>query len=50
MLKAIAFEVVKSKSLHLINFSSGGQVIVLKTDTALILDRCSQFEQLLMAK
>jgi hypothetical protein len=38
-IKAIAGEVVKSRSVHLINFCSGGQVITLKSATALILDR-----------
>lgn len=38
-ISAIAGEVVKSRSVHLINFSAGGQVIVSKSATALILDR-----------
>jgi len=38
-IRAIAGEVVKSRSVHLINFSGGGQVIALKSATALILDR-----------
>jgi len=38
---AIAGEVVKSRSVHLINFGGGGQVIALKSATALILDRCA---------
>ena len=38
-IKAIAGEVVKSRSVHLINFCGGGQVIALKSATALILDR-----------
>jgi len=38
-IRAIAGEVVNRKSLHLINFCSGGQVIALKSATALILDR-----------
>ena len=38
-IKAIAGEVVKSRSVHLINFGGGGQVIALKAATALILDR-----------
>ncbi len=42
-IKAIAGEVVKSRSVHLINFSGGGQVIALKSATALILDRYSQW-------
>jgi hypothetical protein len=29
--------------VHLINFSGGGQVIALKSATALILDRCPQY-------
>jgi hypothetical protein len=40
-IKAIAGEVVKSRTVHLINFSGGGQVIALKSATALILDRCA---------
>jgi len=40
-IKAIAGEVVKSSSVHLINFCGGGQVIALKSATALILDRCA---------
>jgi len=39
-IKAIADKVVKSKSVRLINFCGGGQVIALKSATALILDRC----------
>ena len=38
-IRAIAGEVVKSRSVHLINFGGGGQVIALKSATALILDR-----------
>ena len=38
-IKAIAGEVVKSRSVHLINFCGGGQVIELKSATALILER-----------
>jgi hypothetical protein len=38
-IKAIAGEVVKSRSVHLINFGGGGQVIASKSATALILDR-----------
>ena len=41
-IKAIAGEVVKSRSVHLINFSGGGQVIASKSATALILDRYRQ--------
>ena len=41
-IKAIAGEVVKSRSVHLMNFSGGGQVIALKSATALILDRYRQ--------
>jgi len=38
-IKAIAVEVVKSRPVHLIYFGGGGQVIALKSATALILDR-----------
>lgn len=38
-IKAIAGEVVNRRSVHLINLCGGGQVIVLKSATALILDR-----------
>ncbi len=38
-IKAIAGDLAKSSSVHLINFCGGGQVIALKTATALILDR-----------
>lgn len=38
-IKAIAGEVVKSRSVHLINFGGGGQIIALKSATALIQDR-----------
>ena len=38
-IKAIAGEVVKSRSVHLINFCGGGQVIELKSATAHSLDR-----------
>ena len=38
-IKAIAGEVVKSRSVRLINFGGGGQVIAVKSATALILDR-----------
>ena len=38
-IRAIAGEVVKSKSVHLIKFCCGSQVIALKSATALILDR-----------
>lgn len=38
-IRAIAGEVVKSRSVHLINFCGGGQVIALKSATTLILDR-----------
>ena len=37
-IKAIAGEVVKLSSVHLINFGGGGQVIALKSATALILE------------
>lgn len=36
-IKAIACEVVKTRSVHLRNFGGGGQVIALKSATALIL-------------
>ncbi|MGC9331243.1 MAG: hypothetical protein ACP5DZ_05115, partial [Bacteroidales bacterium] len=38
-IKAIAGEVAKSRSLHLINLCGGRQVIALKSATALILAR-----------
>ena len=38
-IRAIAGEVVKSRSVHLKNVCGGGQVIALKSATALILDR-----------
>jgi hypothetical protein len=41
-IKAIAGVVVNSRSVHLIKFSGGGQVINLKPATALILDRYQQ--------
>ncbi len=44
-IKAIAGEVVKSRSVHLIKYSGGGQVIALKSATALILDRCKQLKK-----
>jgi len=40
-IRAIAGEVVKLRSVHLTNFCGGGQVIILKSATALILDRCA---------
>lgn len=42
-IRAIAGEVVKSSSVHLINFGCGGQVIGWKSATALILDRYVAF-------
>ena len=42
-IRAIAGEVVKSRYVHLINFCGGGQVITLKSATALILDRYQIF-------
>jgi len=39
-IRAIAGEVVNSRSVHLINFCGVGQVNALKSATALILDRC----------
>ena len=41
-IRAIAGEVAKSKSVHLISFGGGGQVIALKSATALILHRYRQ--------
>lgn len=41
-IRAIAGKVVKSRSVHLINFSGGGQVIDLNSATALILNRYVQ--------
>ena len=41
-IKAIAGEVVNSRSVHLINLCGGGQVIALKSATALILNRWQQ--------
>jgi len=38
-IKAIAGVAVNSRSVHLINFCVGGQVIIFKSATALILDR-----------
>ena len=38
-IRAIAGEVVKSRSVHLFYFGDGGKVIALKSATALILDR-----------
>lgn len=38
-IKAIAGEVVKSRFVHIINFSGSGEVIALKSATALIPDR-----------
>jgi len=38
-IKAIAGEVVNSKFVYLINLCGGGQIIALKSATALILDR-----------
>ena len=38
-IRAIAGEVVNRRSVHLINFCGGGQLIALKSATALILDR-----------
>jgi hypothetical protein len=40
-IKAIAGKVVKSSSVHLINFCGGGQLIAFKSATVLILDRCA---------
>ena len=41
-IRAIAGEVVTSRSVHLMNFGSVGQIIALKSATALILVRCMQ--------
>jgi len=38
-IRAIVGEVVNRRSVHLMNFCGGGQVIALKSATALILDR-----------
>ena len=38
-IKAIAGEVVNSRSVHYINCSGGGHIFALKSATALILDR-----------
>jgi len=43
-IKAIAGEVVKSRSVHLRNFCGSGQVFALKSATAFILDRYVQGE------
>lgn len=43
-IKAIAGELVKSRSVHLINFGGGGKVIALKSATALILGRLAIIE------
>lgn len=39
-IKAVAGEVANRRSVHLINFGGGGQLIAFKSTTALILDRC----------
>jgi hypothetical protein len=44
-IKAIAGEVANQRSVHLINFCGGGQVIVFKSATALILARYQQGEE-----
>lgn len=41
-IRAIAGEVVNRRSVHLINIGGSGQVIALKSATALILDRYRQ--------
>ena len=41
-IRAIAGAAETSRSVHLINFGGGGQVIALKSATALILDRYGQ--------
>lgn len=43
-IRAIAGEVIKSSSVHLIDFCGGRQAIVLKSATALILGRCVQLK------
>jgi|GEM_PF-1574657 hypothetical protein len=40
-IRAIAGEVMNLRFMHLIKFCVGGQVIALKSATALILDRCA---------
>lgn len=42
-IRGIAGEMANSRSVHLIKFSGGGQVIALKSATALILDRCAAY-------
>ena len=44
-IRAIAGEVVNQRSVHFMNFCGGGQVIALKSATALILDRYHTFEK-----
>jgi len=45
-IRAIAGEVLKSRSLHLINFCGGGQVIASKTATSHIRKPlCASFEK-----
>ena len=44
-IRAIAGEVLKLRSVHLINIGGVGQVIALKSATALILDRCASAEK-----
>jgi hypothetical protein len=44
-IRAIAGLVNKSRSVHLIIFCGGGQVIALKSATALILDRCRVYSR-----
>ena len=39
-IRAIAGEIVNRRSVHLINFCGAGQVIALKSATALIVGRC----------
>jgi hypothetical protein len=46
-IRAIAGEVVKSKSVHSINFCGGGQLIALESAPALILDRYRQCKKTL---
>ena len=43
-IRAIAGKVLNLRSVHLINFCGVGQVITLKSATALILGRCKAFK------
>ncbi len=46
--RATAGKVVKTRSVHLINYCGGGKVIALKSATALILDREQQAKKNIM--